>query len=1449
MVCRIVEFVLLCVAFSSTSSRVHYVRPMPCSTSVSDDSSLSCDTLEQLFKSNMTRERNMTLVLSPGNHSLTSELVVADTHTFIIQSGSKDRDTFVVCNNSAKVSFTSVAEVQIKGLKFIGCGENTMEFVGSLTVTECVFIGTMVSGTPLVLNKTAAHIKDSQFLSNTVGRDYYYNNTNVTFTSTYIEKTHISVGGALVISYSNVTLVRCIFDRNSAESGAAIFTKNKSNLTFIECSFLNSVGTVIDANDGSCITDHGSAYENNIADLGAVFYVIESTLSFFGSHFTNNTATNKGGVIFSYKSDVSLTKTLAVGNVAENGGVVYQLLGSLTITSSNISRNVAYKIGVLNIEGRTVLINDSTFSYNEAHLGMIFLSKVESFNISTTTNIERNNVSMKGVVYAQDCNIEVNGKVVIQDNVARLSTVNIVRCNASFRRMVIYDKNSASFTVINSVVTFYGKNTFKANGLRAGKEFAEGGAITMIQSTLLIRGQTKIEDNFSASSGGGIYAIESIIEMLSTKQVCIKNNSASFSGGAVYLYSSVLICECTCLISANKVLDAQAGFGGGVHAIGSSILVSKPPAYKVKDDDFDKKRGVISIRYGGQRSIFRIESNCATQGGGLYFESNSKLYIQGNTNSIVFSDNRACFGGAIFINDDTTASVCASDSNSTIVSVKTECFVQKFHYIDVGYIMSSARTSDKPPIEFKNNSASQSGSVLFGGLLDRCTVSPLFSKEYVEEGGPIRFISGTEYFSNLTSVDYEDETLSYITSQPVRICFCEFDTSQHDCSYHPPPYHVTKGEKFNVSLVAVDHVGHAIDANISSSVSQHGDLAEGETVMETGKRCRNFTFSIKSTRSYDEELTIYANGPCHWLGMSKSVVTVIFKDCVCPWGFEPADNTTRECSCVCAKELAPYVACDYPNRAIRRIPGHQAWIGTCNENFTKALKNESCYLIHPNCPFDYCTLPNNDYIDLSRVDGLDSQCAFNRSGLLCGSCKQGLSLSVGSSKCISCPKSWPGLVVATLLYVVVVNLIMVIAIVALDLTVARGTINGLLFYANVVGSSSTLFLKFQSTKFDVLTVFLGVLNVTFGFDVCFAEGMNAILKTWLGLLASGYVFALVFFLVQLTKYSPTFARFFGKGNPVATLATLMLLFYAKLLWYIIRIFSFAVIKYPNGSHVTVWRPDASVEYLSTGHIPLFMVGILIIVLGFGYTVLLFCWQWLLQLPKIKIFKWLRNSRLNLFMEANLVPYKPKYRFWTGLLLFVRIVLYLASVLNVSNNSRLHLLAVGVCVTSLIVFKAYIGNTIYKNAFLDYLEVTYYFNIVLLTIATSYYSREPYMQSIAAATSISVVLVVFLCTLIYHIVLALRNTKWGKELKARIESYYEKTRFGENRERLLYLNLPQGIEMNSVEVGTPTSSVVSLSPQDHDVTARNEECEGNEQQFHCSVKSEQLRILNEIYHKM
>ena len=300
-----------------------------------------------------------------------------------------------------------------------------------------------------------------------------------------------------------------------------------------------------------------------------------------------------------------------------------------------------------------------------------------------------------------------------------------------------------------------------------------------------------------------------------------------------------------------------------------------------------------------------------------------------------------------------------------------------------------------------------------------------------------------------------------------------------------------------------------------------------------------------------------------------------------------------------------------------------------------------------------------------------------------------------------------------------------------------------------------LFHQVAGSSFDIkytnfFNIAISWLNVTVGFDACFIKGLNAQGKTWLGLLFPTYVFTMVIIIIQMSKHSPRFARLLGKGNPIATLATLTLLFYTKLLQSIIKIFSCAILHYPNNSTQVVWCPNARIFYFRDSHIPLFLVGVTILMAALVYTALLLSWQWPLQMSNKKLFRFIRNTRLSLFMEANLAPYKPKYRFWMGLLLLVRIVIYLTQAFNFSNSFHLNLLVVGLSVTSLIAVKAYKGGNIYKKQCLDCLELTYYFNIILLTAVTAY--SESYQQA-AVSTSVSIALLMFLGTLVYHIVQA------------------------------------------------------------------------------------------------
>ena len=146
-----------------------------------------------------------------------------------------------------------------------------------------------------------------------------------------------------------------------------------------------------------------------------------------------------------------------------------------------------------------------------------------------------------------------------------------------------------------------------------------------------------------------------------------------------------------------------------------------------------------------------------------------------------------------------------------------------------------------------------------------------------------------------------------------------------------------------------------------------------------------------------------------------------------------------------------------------------------------------------------------------------------------------------------------------------------------------------------------------------------------------------------------------------------------KENPVATLATLILLSYAKLLQIIITSLSFAILTYPDGSHEVVWLSDVTISYITGKHAFLFVTALLILTLGVVFTVLLFFWQWLLYYQNRRWLKWVSYQRLYMFLEPYHAPYTFKHRYWTGLLLLIRAALYIVSAANVSSDPGVNLL--------------------------------------------------------------------------------------------------------------------------------------------------------------------------------
>ena len=304
---------------------------------------------------------------------------------------------------------------------------------------------------------------------------------------------------------------------------------------------------------------------------------------------------------------------------------------------------------------------------------------------------------------------------------------------------------------------------------------------------------------------------------------------------------------------------------------------------------------------------------------------------------------------------------------------------------------------------------------------------------------------------------------------------------------------------------------------------------------------------------------------------------------------------------------------------------------------------------------------------------------------------------------------------------------------------------------------------------DAFSVFIAWLNLDFGIETCFYDGMDAYIKTWLQFVFPVYIWVLVGLVILISHFSKRFANLLG-SNPIPVLATLILLSYVKVLRTLIAANSFADLDYPGLNIRRVWLYDANIEYLVAKHILLFLVALFVLFLFLTYTLLLLFGQWLQAISHLRLFSWVNSARLMPFMDSYHAPYKAKQRYWPGLLLVLRCVLLLVFAFNHQQDPNINLLAI-LAGTAILVVWAWLSGGVYKKWCLDALEGSFALNLNILSAATYYVSHSGGNQLAVGYTSVSIALVTFIGILAYHVFQQLGRTKlWKKVPKLNLREF-------------------------------------------------------------------------------
>ena len=869
-----------------------------------------------------------------------------------------------------------------------------------------------------------------------------------------------------------------------------------------------------------------------------------------------------------------------------------------------------------------------------------------------------------------------------------------------------------------------------------------------MHSALLKVHNTSFSFNSAIERGGAVYishhqsyCIGYFCQVENVK-ILFKNCSFvnNFGNGAAMETKQHLTSADYSLTVLSVSLDRCLFHGNSVHNNKSGPIVNLIMTYMtISDSSFMDNNGSAltllksSLNFHGD---IRFANNHADYGAALRVCEASLISLQFNNTHISFTNNTAFFkGGAVYT------------QHQSCVDTVPPCLFQPHIHKNVS--TESLAEALKLAIKFINNSASIAGDAIYGGSLDYCFF--------------IANVSKMQSDNMLQMLNMSGQTgLSWVSSDPQGVCFCdnnEQPSRNYECRKEHPMIEVYPGERFNVSMITVGQMNGATPGSIISTLNDSDIDGSDRLIVHrvrstTSSKCENMTFILQSKRKLVNILfdTVPSlTGPKTYVRSQSAQVTVSLKPC--PIGF--FKNVNHSCKCNPVFNAVDRI-CDIDKQEISMH--YRIWIGCL-----KISSLQSCeFAFGHGC--GYCTI---DYTGPRTVSvfHLDDQCLPGRTGVLCGACKPGLSRMLEQFRvpadCMKCSNTNLTFLIPLFLFS---GILLVIFLTIFNMTVTEGAINGLIFYTSVAYAHPRFFRTDNPVFFP--WIFVSWLNLDLGFEICAYNGMTGYQYIWLSF---GYIFCLIFTLIFIIYLSQKFISFtrLVRRNATSVLATIITLAYSRVIFFSyhsLKCGSMLVIS--NGSHVDkklVWFFDGNIPYLGPKHIPLFILGIICLLVLLWFTFSLLMIQCLQKRSNIWCLRWV--ERLRPFFEAYTGPCNNNARFWPGFLLLLRLGLFIADVHEYNVT-----LVAGICFL-IIPLACIFPHGVYKKWPLNVLELLFVLNLGITFVVVQYagyshsYRIKTLTTGLATQLSTCFTLIMFFGILLYHIYRRIKGTPvWKKPTK-------------------------------------------------------------------------------------
>ena len=718
---------------------------------------------------------------------------------------------------------------------------------------------------------------------------------------------------------------------------------------------------------------------------------------------------------------------------------------------------------------------------------------------------------------------------------------------------------------------------------------------------------------------------------------------------------------------------------------------------------FEKNSGSNIFLHNSVISLngtFKFIENYAINGAGLAIYGNSYVLLHEGANVSFINNTARSRGGAIYVEE-----VYGVPSNLAII-----CF---FQYLSPrGNLDKIGRIDVR--MYFANNSAGEAGNSIFSSQIDECSWLP------------------NTAFQEALSSDITNRTISFadpykqqISSNAYQVCFCSQPSTQsieNDCIFNSVTQNsITKypGEIIDITVVGVgDRFGPAPTIIYTTVSDQSSCFIDGSKLMvhQIPNKCTALQYVVTSNSS--GTCTLELRTDADDTSLSRAYVELVD----CPFGFVLNENGVCDCHPLLTSPDNPAMVtnCNLTSQTFQRPDN--TWLYTVNSNgtLTEVMARSYCY---------YCDTQESKL----SLNDLDSQCLYQRSGTLCGQCQSGYSSVFGSPQCKVCSNAWLSL----LIVFAIVGIILVFIIFVLNLTITSGTINGIIFYANVISINGTILFPTNNT-FHPLFAFISLLNLDLGIETCFYDGMDEYAKIWLEYVFPVYLIVIIGVIIIMARYT-SWAQRAVQSNGVPVLSTLLFLSYTKLLtnasvslFYIV-----GITHLPSGRIEPVWAVDANVEFFGFKFTILFVVSLLIFLLiVIPLTLVMLFTKTFLRFKYVAHFKPM--------LDAYQSPFANSFRFWLGWRLLIRAFLFSTSALDTQTVLFIN----SITLSGLAIMQGYFRpfNSFYCNLW----DLSFLLNLATLFIVSQYFGEA---NDITVTVFVGISAVQFGALMCYHVIKA------------------------------------------------------------------------------------------------